>query len=63
MKGKNFETGTKKSIFNEFSKFRRRLLSQQESESLLNGDSLPAVLVFRRKPTNQRINKIVIKPS
>ena len=39
----------KKSMFNEFSKFRRRLLSQQESESLLDGDSLPAVLIFGRK--------------
>ena len=36
-------------MFNEFSKFRRRLLSQQESESLLDGDSLSAVFVFRRK--------------
>ena len=34
---------------NELSKFRRRLLSQQESESLLDGDSLSAVFVFRRK--------------
>ena len=47
----------KKSKFNEFSIFRRRLLSQQESESLLDGDSLPAVLVFRRKSKNKRIQK------